>query len=187
MKRIQYNSPVVLTFALLSLGVLLLGRLTGGTSTTLLFCVYRSSLADPLTYVRMFTHVLGHAGFQHYINNILLMLVVGPPLEEKYGSRTLLITMVVTAFIAGLVQWAFFPNTALLGASGLVFMMIVLSAMAGMRGGRIPLTLIFVVIYYLGGEIIDGLFAEDNVSQLTHLIGGVCGAFAGFIIAKSRR
>ena len=45
---IQYNSPVVLTFSLLSLGALLLGELTGGASTGLLFCVYRSPLTDPL-------------------------------------------------------------------------------------------------------------------------------------------
>lgn len=84
---IRFNSPVVLCFALLSLLALLLGDVTGGAATTRFFCVYRSSLADPLTYLRLFTHVLGHAGYSHYMGNMLLLLLVGPPLEEKYGSR----------------------------------------------------------------------------------------------------
>lgn len=185
--RLQYNSPVVLTFALVALAALLLGDFTDGWTTTHLFSVYRSSLTDPLTYPRFFLHVLGHANYAHYIGNMMMILVVGPPLEEKYGSRSLLYAIVITAFISGLVQWTFFPNTALLGASGIVFMMIVMSSLSGMRDGCIPITLILVLILYLGGEVINGITASDNISQLTHIIGGLCGAFLGMGMSQSRR
>ena len=177
--RLQYNSPVVLSFALLSLGALLLNLFTGGRSNTLLFSVYRSSLLQPLTYPRFFLHVLGHANFTHYISNMMLILVVGPPLEEKYGSRPLLWAIAVTALVSGLVHWLFFPGTALLGASGIVFMMIVMSSLAGMREGEIPITLILVLILYIGKEVVDGVVLSDNISQLTHVIGGICGAVLG--------
>ncbi|MGI6028274.1 MAG: rhomboid family intramembrane serine protease [Candidatus Heteroscillospira sp.] len=179
--KIQYNSPVVLTFALLSFGALVLAGFLGDWVTTKYFCVYRSSLSDPLTYLRFFTHVLGHADYNHYIGNMLLILVVGPPLEEKYGSMSLLWAILITALISGMVQFIAFPGTALLGASGIVFMMIVMSSLAGMKSHCIPLTLIFVVVFYLGGEIMDGLFSADNISQLTHIVGGVCGAVIGYI------
>ena len=184
--RIQYNAPVVLTFSLLSLGALIFGMLTGGGSTRLLFCVYRAPLTDPLTYVRMFTHVLGHANYTHFIGNIMLLLVIGPPLEEKYGSR-LLGCVVLTALISGLVQFLLFPGSALLGASGIVFMMIVLSSLAGMREGEVPLTLVLVVLLYLGGEVVDAATARDSVSQLTHIVGGLCGAGLGFAMGRGRR
>ena len=177
--RLQYNSPVVLTFALLSLLVLWLHRWTGGRSTAALFSVYRSSLRDLLTYPRFVLHVLGHASYTHLLHNMMLILVVGPPLEEKYGSKPLLWAIVLTALVSGLVHWLFFPGTALMGASGIVFMMIVMSSLAGMREGCIPLTLVLVLVLYLGGEIIDGITLSDNVSQLTHILGGVCGAFLG--------
>ncbi|MGE4352780.1 MAG: rhomboid family intramembrane serine protease [Oscillospiraceae bacterium] len=180
--KIQYNSPVVLTFALISLASLGLGWLTDGWSTTKFFCVYRAPLSDPLTYLRMFTHVLGHSNYSHYIGNMLLVLVVGPPLEEKYGSRSLLTAILITALISGLVQFIFFPTVGLLGASGIVFMMIVMSSLSGMKSHCIPLTLIFVVIFYLGGEIVNGLFNSDNISQLTHIVGGVCGAVIGYVL-----
>ncbi len=183
--RIQYNSPVVLSFALLSLLALILGQLTGGWTTRALFCVYRAPLTDPLTYVRMVGHVLGHSGYAHYMGNMTLLLVVGPPLEEKYGSRRLLGCILFTALVSGLVQFIFFPGTALLGASGIVFMMIVLSSLAGMREGAIPLTLILVVLIYLGGEIVDAVTVRDNVSQLTHIVGGLCGAGLGFAMKRS--
>ena len=57
--QLQYNSPVILTFFLLSLGALFLGQWTGGWTTKHLFCVYRGSLKDPLFYIRLFGHVLG--------------------------------------------------------------------------------------------------------------------------------
>ena len=84
--QLQYNSPVILTFFLLSLGALFLGQWTGGWTTKHLFCVYRGSLKDPLFYIRLFGHVLGHGSWDHFLNNMLLLLVVGPPMEEKYGS-----------------------------------------------------------------------------------------------------
>ena len=177
--HLQYNSPVVLSFALVSLGALLLNLFTHGRSNTLLFSVYRSSLLQPLTYPRFFLHVLGHANFTHYISNMMLILVVGPPLEEKYGSRPLLWAIAVTALVSGLVHWLFFPGAALLGASGIVFMMIVMSSLSGMKDGCIPITLLLVLALYVGKEIVDGVVLADNVSQLTHVVGGICGAVLG--------
>lgn len=189
MKRfaIRFNAPVVLSFAIISLLVLVLDSATGGASTARLFCVYRAPLTDPLTYVRFFTHVLGHSGYSHYMSNMLLLLLVGPGLEEKYGSRNLLLTIVITAFATGLVQFLLFPHSALLGASGVVFMMIVLSSFTAARRGEIPVTLILVVIFYLGGEIMDGLFKQDNVSQIAHIVGGLCGLVFGFAVRRGRR
>ena len=182
--KIHYNAPVVLTFALLSLGALVLDGLTGGTTTRLFFCVYRAPLQDPLSYLRMAGHVLGHSGYAHYMGNMMLLLVVGPPLEEKYGSKKLLSCILITALVSGLVQVALFPGSALMGASGIVFMMILLSSLAGMRGGAIPLTLILVALIYLGGEVVDAVTLQDNVSQLTHIVGGLCGAFLGMSMSK---
>ena len=188
MKRfaIRFNAPVVLSFALISLLVLVLDSVTGGASTARLFCVYRAPLTDPLTYVRFFTHVLGHSGYSHYMSNMLLLLLVGPGLEEKYGSRNLLATIAVTAFATGLVQFLL-PHSALLGASGVVFMMIVLSSFTEMKKGGIPLTMLLVVALYLGSEIADGLTKTDNVSHLTHIVGGVSGIVFGFRLARAKK
>lgn len=190
MKRrivIRLNAPVILTFALLALAALLLGKLTGDATTYRYFSVYRAPMSDPLTYVRFFGHVLGHSGYDHYMGNMLLLLLVGPGIEEKFGHKTTAACIAATALVTGLVQFIFFPNTVLLGASGVVFMMIVLSSFTEMSKEGIPITLIFVVIFYLGGELLEGLTSADNVSQLTHIVGGICGLIFGFSIKHRRR
>ncbi|MDD6202906.1 MAG: rhomboid family intramembrane serine protease [Lachnospiraceae bacterium] len=183
-KRIQYNSPIILTFALLSLGTLLLNTLTGGVTNALFFSVYRSSWANPLTYIRLFGHVLGHANLQHYVNNMMMLLLLGPIVEERYGSGRMFGMIAITAAVTGLINMVLFPGTALLGASGVVFLLIVLSSMVGFSQGRIPLTLILVMILYLGQEVYDGLFTKDNVSHLTHIVGGLCGCAFGFLTGR---
>ncbi|SHO44065.1 rhomboid family intramembrane serine protease [Anaerocolumna xylanovorans] len=178
--KFQYNSPVTLTFAFASLAVLLSGYVTGGLSTHLLFSVYRSSLADPLSYFRVFGHVLGHANWSHYSGNMVLFLVLGPILEEKYKSKDFLLMLAITALASGLFYVILYPGNVLLGASGIVFMMIVLSSAAGMKDGKIPLTLILVVIVYLGGEVLS-IGAKDGVAHAAHIIGGICGAGFGLV------
>ena len=187
LRRFQYNSPVILTFALVSLLVLWLNDLTGGHSNALLFSVYRSSWKNPLTYLRFFGHVLGHSSWSHYTGNILMILVVGPMLEEKYGSINLLEMILLTALVSGIMHVALFPGAALLGASGIVYMLILLSSLASMRQNCIPLTLILVAAIYLGGEVVNGLTASDNISQLSHIVGGVCGAIFGMALNNGSR
>lgn len=184
--KISYNAPVSLTFALISLLALVANHFTSGWANGALFSVYRCSLADPLAWFRFFGHVLGHSGYAHYIGNMVLILVLGPNLEDRFGSWTVLWAILFTALVSGLVQFVFFPGTALLGASGIVFMMILLSSFGGVKNGTIPTTLILVAIFYLGGELWDAIFVRDNISQLTHIIGGLCGTVLGFALSSKR-
>jgi len=42
-------------------------------------------------------------------------------------------------------------------------------------------------LLYLGGEVVDAATARDSVSQLTHIVGGLCGAGLGFAMGRGRR
>lgn len=176
----SYNSPVILTFALLSVISLLLNVITVGATNTMLFSVYRFRLTDVLGYLRLFLHVLGHTGYDHLASNICMMLVVGPLVEEKYGSKNVLISIAATAFVTGIVH-ILTSGSAMLGASGIVFMLILMASITNFRGGYIPLTLIAVAVIYLGNEFVDGVSVADNITQLGHIVGGcmgiVCGIF----------
>ena len=186
LKRVQYNSPVTLTFTLISLAALGLAGLTGGQSNILLFSVYRSAWTDPLAYIRAFTHVMGHASMNHYFSNFMLILLLGPMIEEKYGSTRLLAMMAITAFVTGVLKMLMFPGTILLGASGIAFMLIILSSFVNLQRGRIPVTFILVVGIFIGQEIFYGLSIQDNISRLAHIVGGICGAGMGYYINRDR-
>lgn len=184
--RLAFNSPVVLWFSIICVIALVLDFVTNKTTTNLLFSVYHSSLVDPLTYVRFIGHIFGHADFQHFLGNITMLLVVGPLLEEKYGSANILFVILATALVTGVVNFIFFPHVQLLGASGVVFAFILLSSFVSFRDGTIPVTFILVAVIYIGGQIYDGLFVQDNVSNLTHILGGGVGSVLGFVMAKNK-
>lgn len=179
--KVVYNAPVILSFTIACFITLILSYITGGFTNDLLFSVYKSSPLNPLTYIRLFTHVIGHANLEHLTGNIMMILVIGPMLEEKYGSKDLLFVILITALVTGLVNVIFFPNVQLLGASGIVFAFIILSSITGIRENEIPLTLILVAFLYLGDQIYSGIFVNDNISQLTHIVGGLIGGFMGYL------
>lgn len=184
--KVSFNSPVVLSFTIICFVALILSWITGGYTNDLLFSVYRSSLADPFTYVRFFGHVLGHADWEHFIGNIMLLLVVGPLLEEKYGSSNILFVILSTALVTGIANYIFFPHVQLLGASGVVFAFILLSPFTSVKEDAVPLTVILVAIIYIGEQIYDGLFLQDNVANFTHILGGLVGAGLGFVMHKNK-
>ena len=172
-------------FSLVSLAALLLSNLTGGTSNRLVFSVYRSAIS-PLFILRLFCHVLGHSSFTHYVTNIALILSLGPIVEERWGSIRVLIMFAITAVISALFHLVFgASNTMLLGASGIVYMLIFLASTAGTSRGEIPITLIAVCALYITQEVTAGLFSADNISHMTHIVGGLCGAFMGLFLHKS--
>lgn len=177
----QYNSVVILTYFFICLGIMLIHQVTGGESTKHFFSTSSSSsLLNPITYVRFITHIFGHGSWDHFTHNFLYILLVGPMVEEKYGSYNLIIMIGICAVVDAIINKLFCPNTRTYGASGIVFMLIVLSSFVNIEAGKIPLTLVLIVLFYLVDEVFKGLFKKDNVSHLGHLIGGVCGIVFGF-------
>ena len=175
-----YNSVLILSFFFISFIVLILKYITLGKSNDILFSTYKSSLYNPLTYIRMFTHVLGHGDWKHFSNNFLYILLIGPMIEEKYGTNNLFIMILITAGVTGIINFII-GRKKILGASGIVFMMIVLSSFVNIQTGKIPITLILIFIFYIVNEILDGLFKNDKVSHLGHIIGAICGGIFGFL------
>ena len=186
--KIKYNAPAVLTFAILCAVVVLLSQtiLKGLTETWFMVPGRGSfSVGSFRNWVCLFTHVAGHASWQHLIGNFSLILVIGPMLEENCGTATLVVMMIITALITGVLNVLLF-KTALLGASGIVFMMILLSSFTNFSKGEIPLTFILVMALYLGSELVNSL-KDDNISNFAHIIGGFCGSLFGFFRTAVRR
>lgn len=171
------NAPITLAFVAICALSLLLNYLTDGYTNSYIFSTYNASLLDPLTYVRLFAHIFGHVSVEHFISNMMYIILLGPILEEKYGDR-LIIVIFATALFTGIIHNIFFIDYALLGASGVCFAFIILASITGDKRG-IPLTLIIVTCIWIGGELYKSFTVADNISQLAHIIGGTLGALLG--------
>jgi membrane associated rhomboid family serine protease len=179
--RLKYNAPTVLTFAFISAGVLILSETILPSLTGTWFSVGGKGSFSPgnlRCWVTLFTHVIGHANWNHLLSNFSIILLLGPMLESAYGSRSLLLMIAVTALATGLLNVFLFP-TALLGASGVVFMMILLGSFTNFTKGEIPLTFILILILYLGRELLNS-FRTNDISEFAHIVGGFCGSLFGF-------
>jgi membrane associated rhomboid family serine protease len=185
--KIKYNAPTILTYALFCAVVMAL-------TTTLLpglaqnwFTVPGKGHFSPSNarhWLSLLTHAAGHESWSHLVSNFSIILLIGPLLEENYGSYALLIMITITAVVTGVLNVLFF-STGLMGASGVVFMMILLASFTNFRRGEIPLTFILVLILYLGDQLFKS-FGEDKISHFAHIAGGFCGSLFGFFTPPRR-
>ena len=158
--KITFNAPVILGFAAICFIATLLNYLTNGKSNQMIFMTYHSSLMSPLTYIHLFTHV------------------------EKHGPMKIIEVIAVTALVTGVINYVFFWNTALCGASGVVFAFILMASFTSFREGEIPITFILVAAIYLGQQVYDGIVLDDNISNMAHVVGGIVGGILGFSLNK---
>lgn len=179
--KLSYNAPVTLTYVALCFAATLAGVLTKGALSQMFFTTYRLQLANPLSWLRCFSHTIGHSGWEHFFNNMMYIILLGPILEERYGKKVLLSLILCSGLATTLAITFLFPNSGVIGASGVVFAMILLASFTSFEDGTIPITFILVFVFYIGQEVVNGVFVNDNVSQLGHIMGGVVGSVSGFL------
>lgn len=178
--KLRYNSSVVLTFAIVSFCVFLMPASV----------IEKIAILHPgfdyrnfLDYLTHLTYVFGHSSWAHLTSNFSIILLLGPILEEKYGSKSMFKMIMVTVFCTGILNTLFF-STGLLGASGVAFMFLVLASITNISKGEIPLTFLLIAAIFLTQEITSAISIKDNISQFAHIVGGLFGAFYGFKLNK---
>lgn len=188
--RLSYNSPFILTFCIICTLVLIFDKLllpklnlisnfftVPGNSK----CPVPFNFKSFVDYIKLFTHVLGHNDWNHLVGNLSFILLIGPLLEERYGSAVLGLMVTITALVTGVLNACLIP-VPLLGSSGIAFMLIILASFTSISKNEIPISFLFVFILFLGSEV----FLSNNgpnVSVLAHVAGGLCGSMFGFLIA----
>ncbi|GMH73293.1 hypothetical protein TrST_g8058 [Triparma strigata] len=114
-----------------------------------------------------------------------MILLLGPATEAKYGSFVLLILMLVNTLSCCAFHFLVAQNTSVIGASGILFMLIGLNICNTYAGGKsIPLTFLLTCLMFLGEELWLATTRDDRVSRMTHVSGGFVGVIAGILWNK---
>lgn len=180
--KIKYNSPIILSYSIISMCVLVF--FSNGSLAKYFSSPAHLSFLNPSFYLRLISYIAGHGSWSHLIGNLTVILLVGPLLEEKYGSGKLLEMILLTAISTSLLNALIFSNS-LIGGSGIAFMLILLSSFSNIKSKEIPLTFIIIAVLFIGSEIVSTM-KIDRVSQFSHLAGGLIGAGYGFIRGRRR-
>lgn len=192
--RVTYNAPVTLSFAVICTVIMLLDVfLFNKHLSNALFIIPggRNSIhpfdwKSPIDYFRLFSHIFGHSNWAHLISNMSLILLLGPILEDRYGSPMLTLMMITTSLVTGVIN-ACFITVPEMGASDIVFMMIILTSYTSLAKNEIPLSFILVFILYVGGQFYNAKSLQtDGISVVAHIAGGLCGSLFAFLITPKK-
>ena len=182
--RLHYNAPLILNFSLICVIITSINQFTNGSFTSLISLPANYNVSNPIHIINLIAYTFGHGSFSHLLGNLTFILLLGPALEEKHGKKNLLFMMIVTTIVTGLLNILFF-SSGLMGASGIVFLLIMLNSFTGFKENHIPLSFILVALLFLGKEVINA-FETDRISQFAHIAGGIAGSYFGYILNERK-
>ena len=131
------------------------------------------------------------------ISHVVNLLLVMPACERHFGALALLKIIFYVALASGVAHMFLGAhNTVQLGASGVVFSMIILNSLIEMGNpgrsgtvGKIPLTFLCQICLWCWKEVLSQLFSQGNtgISHIAHLVGAVVGTVMGKTLGERGR
>lgn len=194
--KVAYDAPVTLTFVIVCAIIFLLNMLlakggkSGGLQSLLASPTTQAGslpffVKQPLSYLRLLLYIFGadQAGAPVLFTNLILIMLLGPAMEERYGSVIIGIMIFVSALFSGVLN-ACFLETSLVGAVPLVSMMIFLNAFMSFSKKKFPLSFAAVMVFFVLLQIFSGAGA---VRIIICIAGGLCGSLFAFLTSPKMK
>ena len=194
--KVAYDAPVTLTFVIVSAIIFLLNMLLAKSGKAAGFEKIFASPTNqagalpfiinaPLSYLRLLFYIFGASvgGASLLFTNLILIMLLGPAMEERYGSVIIGIMIFVSALFAGVLN-ACFCETSLVGAGPLVSMMIFLNAFMSFSKKKFPLSFAAVMVLFVLLQIFSGAGAVQIIICIS---GGLCGSLFAFLTSPKMK
>lgn len=139
-----------------------------------------------------------HADVGHLLGNMVFLFLFGFVVEMTLGRTLYLFAYLLSGVMSGLFYLVLEPNSAFLamGASGAISGLAgMYTVLFGLRKIRFFYTLLFYFNYirapaiillpvWLGYELINQLYSDDNINNLSHIGGLLSGALIAWLAKK---
>lgn len=192
--RVSYDAPVTLTFVIISTIIFLLsfflakaGKADGlvkiFTSPTAQTGALPFIVKQPLSYLRLLVYIFGTDQANALFTNLILIMLLGPAMEERYGSVIIGIMIFVSALFSGVLN-ACFCESSLVGAVPVVSMMIFLNAFMSFSKKKFPLSFAAVMIFFIVIQVFSGAGA---IRIIICIAGGLCGSLFAFLTSPKMK
>jgi membrane associated rhomboid family serine protease len=191
--------PVV-TYALVALNLLFfLVELSGGEPFIVRWAfVPRRFLANPVGDVlTLFTSMFMHAGWAHFLGNMLYLWIFGDNVEDRFGHVKFMIFYLLCGIAATLAQMAFNAgsNVPNLGASGAIAGVLGAYILLFPRGqvrvllgrGVVPMPALAVIGFWIVLQFASGIGSiaatadKGGVAYMAHIGGFIAGFVLTFL------
>lgn len=188
----KYLQAVTIGLAVINIAVFFLIEITTGSTLESDNLVKWGAIYTPYVasgeYWRLFTAMFLHAGIQHLLNNMLLLVVLGTTLEPMLGHVKYLILYLLGGLSGNILSCWFYlrsgENVVSVGASGAVF-----AVMGGLiwviirNKGRVQNLSLMQMMIMLAMSLYFG-FVAANVANTAHLGGLAAGFLLGVILYR---
>jgi len=139
--KVDIDAPFTLSFAFLCLVVQILHSIFGRAFVINYFSIMPFKYfvwTNIGHYIRVFSQVVGHSGWEHLTGNMINLLLVGPSCEREFGFKNLTKLVGYVCIASSVAHMLFASNTSVqLGASGVVFMLILLNSLLQLKTGTV--------------------------------------------------
>lgn len=191
------RTPKALGFAVLTLAAFFVQVAdaffgNGGYTRELVFTTPDTAEGD---WWRPFSYLFVHADLGHIAGNLLVLVIVGPVLEDRVGARRWTALYLGGGALVVLSHVLFYPTerVAALGASGAVFAVVgALAIVAGKTTVPVPLGMFFMprlpvwvmALLYTLMNVAYALSPRSGIAWYGHFAGMAIGIAAGAWFAK---
>lgn len=195
--RTEYKIPII-TIILAVLNVLVYFYIEmKGSSYDSEFMIQMGAIYEPLVvenheYYRLITHFFLHFGFDHLINNMVSLLVLGYALENVIGRTRYAVIYFLSGILAGvssIVYNVFVTGeyTVSCGASGAIYglmgalLVLLIWGNRDHRSSEVPRYLVFI-----GLSLYSGI-QDTSIDNAAHIGGFIAGILICLIMTRKKR
>ncbi len=133
------------------------------------------------------TSLFCHGDWEHLSGNLFFLFLFGRLVEERIGSVGVVLAFLGCGLGANVISAWMLHEGTLIGASGAVFGLFIVSVLLRLRLEWRRLLEVLILGQFVVGQVIEEterLGAQDGVSHLTHVGGAITGAV--FVAAVTR-
>jgi len=190
--KIVYDAPATLSFVFICIALFILDNLVFKQKISgFLMSPTVSNGHLPFnptkigTYFRLISYSFGAASSTALIINMIFVLLMGPTMEERYGTVVIAIMMFVSALFAGVLN-SCFCRYQLTGCEAIVFMMILLNSFLSLSKKKIPLSFVMIFILFILKDNLERN-ANGSIGIIINIAGGLCGSLFAFLTSPKAR
>ena len=192
--KVSYDAPVTLTFVIVCAIIFLLNMLLAKSGKVAGFeKIFASPTSQAgvlpfipkqvLSYLRLLLYIFGTFEINTLLSNLIMIVILGPAMEERYGSVIIGLMIFVSALFSGVLN-ACFSAESLVGALPVICMMVFLNAFMAFSKKTVPLTFIFVIILIAFMQIFSG---NNAIQTVICIAGGLCGSLFAFLTSPKMK
>jgi membrane associated rhomboid family serine protease len=190
--KFVYDAPVTLSFIIIALLFFIISLIAPKAGIQELLVAPSASGAAKFSFTNiksilgLFLYIFNGKDRLLLFTNLLFVALIGPSMEERYGSFIIGIMMFVSGIFAGVLN-ACFCKDPMYGCSSIVFMLVLLNALMNFSKNKITGTALSMLILFILREAFIENHPNKALGVIIVLAGGLCGSLFAFLTSPKAR